>query len=134
MSAGITPGEWWVATGHGESGGIKHKNGLIAFSASPRKACDERKAGESWLDMHHRTQGERDAIEREKLANEKLIAEAGTVANETGLTPRQLAEQRAELLTVLQKIMKRSSQGGYLFADSGELRAAYAAITKATEK
>lgn len=30
-----------------------------------------------------------------------LIAEAGTVAHETGLTPRQLAEQRAELLAAL---------------------------------
>jgi hypothetical protein len=32
-------------------------------------------------------------------ANANLIAEAFTVAHETGLTPRQLAEQRAELLT-----------------------------------
>lgn len=29
------------------------------------------------------------------------LAEAGTVANETGLTPRQLADQRAELMEVL---------------------------------
>jgi hypothetical protein len=29
-------------------------------------------------------------------ANADLIAEAGTVLHETGLTPRQLAEQRAE--------------------------------------
>jgi hypothetical protein len=34
----------------------------------------------------------------EDEANARLIAEAGTVATETGLTPRQLAEQRAELL------------------------------------
>ena len=32
------------------------------------------------------------------LSNRQLIIEAGTVANETGLTPRQLADQRAELL------------------------------------
>lgn len=31
----------------------------------------------------------------------KLIAEAGTVANETGLTPRQLADLNKELLEVL---------------------------------
>lgn len=31
-------------------------------------------------------------------SNAALIAEAGTVANETGLSPRQLADQRAELL------------------------------------
>lgn len=30
--------------------------------------------------------------------NARLIAEAGTVANETGLWPRELAEQRKELL------------------------------------
>lgn len=35
-----------------------------------------------------------------------LIAEAGTVANETGLTPSQLADQRAELLAVCQQIFK----------------------------
>jgi hypothetical protein len=34
----------------------------------------------------------------EGQANAALIAEAGTVHHETGLTPRQLAEQRQELL------------------------------------
>jgi len=34
----------------------------------------------------------------EDKANAKLIAEAGTVTNECGLTPRQLLEQRNELL------------------------------------
>lgn len=36
-----------------------------------------------------------------------LIAEAGTVANETGLTPQQLADQRAELLEALRQIVTR---------------------------
>jgi hypothetical protein len=36
--------------------------------------------------------------DKEIYANASLIAEAGTVASETGLSPRQLAEQRAELL------------------------------------
>ncbi len=36
-------------------------------------------------------------------ANARLIAESGTVHHETGLTPRQLAEQRAELLEALEK-------------------------------
>lgn len=40
--------------------------------------------------------------EREALA--RLIAEAGTVLHETGLTPRQLAEQRAELLEALKRL------------------------------
>jgi hypothetical protein len=34
-------------------------------------------------------------------ADESLILEAGTVANETGLAPRQLADQRAELLAAV---------------------------------
>lgn len=32
-------------------------------------------------------------------AHAALVSETGTVTHETGLTPRQLAEQRAELLT-----------------------------------
>ena len=36
-----------------------------------------------------------------KNGNANLIAEAGTVAHETGLSPRQLAEQRKELLDAL---------------------------------
>ena len=40
----------------------------------------------------------------EEQANAKLIAEAGTVANETGFTPRQLAEQKAELLEACKKM------------------------------
>ena len=60
------------------------------------------------------------------------VSEAGTVANETGLTPRQLADQRAELLMVLQKIMGRIKESDYLFKDSSEFYAAHAAIKKAT--
>jgi len=42
----------------------------------------------------------------EDKANAKLIAEAGTVTNECGLTPRQLLEQRNELLEALKEISK----------------------------
>ena len=42
----------------------------------------------------------------ELQVNAKLIAEAGNVANETGHTPRQLAEQKAELLEALKEITK----------------------------
>ena len=45
----------------------------------------------------------KDQLEAE--ANAALIAEAGTVANETGLTPRQLANQRAELLAAIQALL-----------------------------
>ena len=41
---------------------------------------------------------------REYEANAKLIAEAGTVANETGFTPRQLADQKAKLLEALNTV------------------------------
>ena len=40
----------------------------------------------------------------EANANAGLIAEAGTVATETGLTPRQLADQRADLLAACEDI------------------------------
>ena len=38
-------------------------------------------------------------------ANAKLIAEAGTVANETGFSPRELADHKAELLEILKLII-----------------------------
>jgi len=38
--------------------------------------------------------------EEQVKANTELIAEAGNVANETGLSPRQLLEQRNELLNL----------------------------------
>ena len=44
-------------------------------------------------------------IIQEGAANATLIAEAGTVYHETGLTPRELAEQRRELLEALQKLV-----------------------------
>ena len=44
---------------------------------------------------------EMDATTENRQSNADLIAEAGTVANETGLTPRQLADQRGELLAAL---------------------------------
>lgn len=37
----------------------------------------------------------------EKVANAEFVAEAFTVAHETGLTPRQLVEQNARLLAAL---------------------------------
>lgn len=41
-------------------------------------------------------------INDEETANAQLIAEAGTVKNETGFSPRQLANQKAELLEALE--------------------------------
>lgn len=64
-------------------------------------------------------------------ANGRLIAEAGTVANETGLTPRQLADQRAELLGLLQELIdiEGPQPGTAEWADK-----ARAAIQRATEE
>lgn len=45
--------------------------------------------------------GPTDAGQYQQAANARLIAEAGTVHHETGLTPRQLVEQRDALAAAL---------------------------------
>lgn len=69
------------------------------------------------------------------VANARLIAEAGTVATETGLTPRQLAEQRAELLEALQAMVDHAGEeeeiGGGLVGVSSPTDASKEAYTKA---
>lgn len=60
-----------------------------------------------------------------------LIHEAGTVAHETGLTPRQLAEQRAQLLEALKSIV-RSADLNQAAINTFLLIDARAAIAKAT--
>ena len=45
--------------------------------------------------------GPTDAGQYQQAANARLIAEAGTVHHETGLTPRQLVEQRNALVAAL---------------------------------
>ena len=44
------------------------------------------------------------ATDNQAKTNAAFIAEAGTVANETGLMPREMAEQRAELLEALRYV------------------------------
>lgn len=51
-----------------------------------------------------------DVTTHEPEANAKLIAEAGTVANETGFTPRQLADQNKELREALESL-KQFTEG-----------------------
>ena len=48
-----------------------------------------------------------------------VIAEAGTVLHETGLTPRQLADQRAALLEALRKAQGLIAGVGYPADSSG---------------
>lgn len=72
----------------------------------------------------------------EAEANARLIAEAGTVLHETGLTPRQLAEQRGELLAALKDCAVQIAQTHNRNLTANEqaaLDAARAAIAKATD-
>ena len=49
-------------------------------------------------------------------ANADFIAEAGTVANETGFMPREMAEQNRSLLNALKTL--RASLNNYVIEDS----------------
>lgn len=72
-----TVGVWeTIKNGCGEVG-VRANGHWITFNAGDRLPVDEAES------------------------NAALIAEAGTVYQETGLTPRQLAEQRDELLKAL---------------------------------
>ena len=72
-----------------------------------------------------------------KEADAKLMAEAGNVANETGCTPRQLTEQKAELLEALKRFTERKVESldeidCYIFHIS-DIKKAELAIKKATQ-
>lgn len=54
-----------------------------------------------------------EACVAEMKANASLIAEAGTVLHETGLTPRQLAEERARLLEALRGLYDELERDHY---------------------
>jgi len=65
----------------------------------------EEKSGFGIVDLgNERILNDCDYPIEEAKANAKLIAEAGTVTNETGYTPRQLADQKAELLEALDEL------------------------------
>ena len=51
------------------------------------------------------------------MSLEKFIDEACAIADETGLTPRQLAQQRAELLEALIAFRDGGPSGGQDFAE-----------------
>ena len=77
------------------------------------------------------------STDRDKLkANTKLMVEAGNVANETGCTPRQLTEQKAELLEALKRFTERKVESldeidCYIFHIS-DIKKAELAIKNAT--
>lgn len=59
-------------------------------------------------------------VDIEAEANAKLIAEAGNVANQTGMTPMQILKQRNELLQALKDARAFLSING-LFVNNAEL-------------
>ena len=70
-------------------------------------------------------------------ANANLIAEAGNVANETGLTPRELLEQRNELLEALKemvRVAKNYEVGDYSTSIYNAYELSESAINKANGK
>ncbi len=91
----ITKGTWEI--GHSDGGGdkivmVRHeKLGETTYIAKVRWGCS---CCEDLSDL----------TEQEK-ANLTLIAEAGTVHNETGLSPRELLEQKTDLLNLLKDIL-----------------------------
>jgi len=87
-NAAHTPGPW-----------LAKKHGVVVGGAFHRYTN-----GKAQSQVALATMGNAVENEAERDANAALIAEAGTVTTETGLTPRQLAEQRAELLEALREI------------------------------
>lgn len=73
--------------------GPAHVEGRAGYTGHSVKSVDGRSVA-SFPSTSKRPKEERDA-------NARLIAEAFTVADETGLTPRQLVEQRDALLAAL---------------------------------
>ena len=66
----------------------------------------------------------------ENSANACLITEAGTVATECGLTPRQLLEQRNELLEVCKRLVEDAARFKGVQYEAKTFAVLNAAITK----
>ena len=89
---GITKGKW----GYFHNGNyfeVRSNNGLTPY-----------------ISIFHFNKSEFNGIDEvcekeEAEANAQLIAEAGTVANETGKTPRQLADDNKVLLEALKELL-----------------------------
>lgn len=71
----------------------------------------------------------------ENEANASLIAEAFNVANETGLSPRELREQRNSLMDALLKILSAKSDSFDAIKNMGipEIKEAVVLLAKITE-
>ena len=60
-------------------------------------------------------------VDARKIANARLMVEAGNVANETGLMPRELLEQRDLAIKALEDISKLSFASNWLSRSTEEL-------------
>lgn len=90
---GITPGEWKVINA---TFGTSGSQPVISTANETAKIAE--------LPALTNAGGKVNIRAEEIAANARLIAEAGTVTNETGKTPRQLLAQRDELLAALRGI------------------------------
>lgn len=84
---GITKGQWIVTD--------ETPNGISELYGHIEVSNDDNALACIFTDIYN---------PKEAKYNAKLIAEAGTVANETGKTPRQLADDNKVLLEVLIKV------------------------------
>ena len=89
---------------------------MSKHTAGPWKA-EGKKGGENWKVFAGKPPSSSFICSFQTEANAQLIAEAGTVATETGLTPRQLADQRKELLKALKEINKLAQCSDDRFAN-----------------
>ena len=84
---GITKGEWIISD-------LIQDDGMYVYSTRNRLSA-----------ILRIYKGENPNAEQAE-SNAKLIAEAGTVANETGKTPRQLADDNKVLLEALKEMIR----------------------------
>lgn len=79
-----------------------------------------------------------DGMEAEMDANMRIVVDAGNIATETGLTPRQLAEHRSELIDACVGAVERhhtyTDESGFVCITLGDYAAILSAIAKATGK
>jgi hypothetical protein len=88
----ITPGPWKVMYSHKD-----HQDFLAVWTADTKEGT----IGSPICKVSpHHSETETDR------ANAELIAEAGTVTNESGYTPKELLEQRDELVEALEGVMR----------------------------
>jgi hypothetical protein len=113
-----TPGPAWIED---------HANGVLFVTSSEAPIGDI-------CDFYHRAGDEivrKERHEGEALANANLFKDAIDTHHETGLTPRQLAEQWAELLELMESI---ENDSGYIPAGFWNRMQAAIATARGSER